>query len=162
MDSSKILLVSRIGATNLVEAEIDPLPLQLLDGMEPTNSFGSYDPTGKFVKNPIRYDSDMTEMLERACSVGLVLVDEAEDVREIPFSKICTDQKVIVRDKVKGLIEKMQSGGWDANRGYPIAVRFEYGDKWIIRDGNHRASAELLLGASNLKCLVIHVKDSFM
>lgn len=150
------MMVSRIGATNLVESDIG---FEWIDSCPSVNSMGNEDPDEKFISNPIRYDRRMAEKLEKACSIGLVLIDEAEEIRDIPFEDICTDQKVVVREKVRSMMETISEG--KSIPGYPVVVRFEYGNEVIIRDGNHRASAERLLGASYLKCKVIHVKDSY-
>lgn len=158
MNPAKITMVSRIGPTILGESM--EYALEYIGSLPAKNSQGGDDVDGDFVSNPIRYCPVMTDKLEKACSIGLVLVDEAEDVRDIPLDQICTDQRTVVRDKVRSLITAIGEG--EEIDSLPILVRFEYENRWIIRDGNHRAAAELLLGSNYLKCKVIHVKHSFM
>nr|CAI3971125.1 ParB-like partition protein [Ochrobactrum phage ORM_20] len=149
------LMVSRYGFT------LPGLAEEILDATPSTNMYCREDPEGEFIANPIRYDMILAEKLEKACSIGLVLCDQAEDVREIPFNLLVTDQKVVVKDKVHSLVKAITAGELNSDN-LPIAVNFEYENLWIIRDGNHRAAAQLLLGMNSCRCKTIHVKHSFL
>lgn len=149
------LMLSRYGFS------IPGLAEEILSATPSTNMFCREDPEGEFIPNPIRYDMVLAEKLEKACSIGLVLCDQAEDIKEIPYNLLVTDQKVVLRDKVERLIGAITAGELSSDN-LPIAVNFEYENLWILRDGNHRASAQLLMGHSACRCRVIHVKHSFL
>lgn len=149
------LMLSRYGFT------VPGLADEILSATPSTNMFCQEDVEGEFIPNPIRYDMVLSQKLEKACSIGLVLCDLAEDIKEIPFNLLVTDQKVVLRDKVERLIWAITAGELSSDN-LPIAVNFEYENLWILRDGNHRASAQLLMGYDTCLCKVIHVKHSFL
>lgn len=149
------LMLSRYGFT------IPGLAEEILSATPSTNMFCLEDIDGEFIPNPIRHDPILAEKLEKACSIGLVLCDHAEEIRDIPYNLLVTDQKVVLRNKIENLIDAITAGVLSSDN-LPIAVNFEYENLWILRDGNHRASAQLLMGYDTCRCKVIHVKHSFL
>lgn len=137
---------------------------ELLSSCQSCDTNGLPKEGTKFVRNPIRFNPLLKEKLDLANLDDLIELTEAKDFREVDLSLICTDQKVVVRDKVLSLIEVIEAGLDDFTNPdkAPVLVRFEFEKEYIVRDGNHRLTAYALLGRDYAPVRVIHIKDSFL
>lgn len=131
--------------------------LEIVDRLSPLSANGMTDPDGIFVKNPVSYSDLIREKLDVVRERNLVR-NEGSRLAVVPVSRLVTDQTVVVRTKLRSMIESLDL----VHAEPPLVVKFEGWPMFAIYDGNHRTSAITLLGYRRILVSVVDIRNSFL
>lgn len=118
--------------------------------------YGNVSSSGKFVNNPVPYSFTLYELRQKFLPVDPPEKSPFYQETMYDVSRIMTDQRLIVVDKVKSIIQNYH----EITKPILLA-KFEESPYFLVLNGNHRLSAALLLGQQYISAYLVDVRESF-
>lgn len=128
----------------------------VIDNSIPRDIYGNVTSAGELVNNPVPYSFTLHEIRNKHLPYTPPKTSPFYVEQMYEVSKIMSDQRLVVRSKVRSLIENYH----EIHKPIIIA-KFEESPYFLVCDGNHRLAAARLLGIQYISAYLVDVRESF-